>query len=230
MAWTVKVSPIIMSAPMVRALLEGKKTQTRRVIRKQPPDGHFIEGCPWVDSGFALWRGTSFPKDHQGCTCERVGNPYGDTGDLLWVRESWCWPGEEFPAYRADIEAVKSLEAILAFKLKWSPSIHMPRWASRITLRIKLIEPQRLQDISKDDAIAEGIESIMDKYGETYYIHNYRELWDSLNAKRGFGWDNNPWVWAITFEVIKENVDRLPAEFRPGNADVVPHRGANSNG
>lgn len=211
---------------MVRALLEGKKTQTRRVIRKQPPDGHFIEACPWVDSGFALWRGTSFPKDHQGCTCERVGNPYGDTGDLLWVREAWCHVADH-TYYRADFSDQQLQEEKRLRRLvpdisaaypdaRWKPSIHMPRWASRVTLKLKLVEPQRLHGITEDDAIAEGCErwhcghpDCMAEGGHYGPLGAFHQLWNSINAKRGFGWDQNPWVWAITFNVIKENVDQL---------------------
>lgn len=219
---TVKERPILMSGPMVRALLAGRKTQTRRVVKPQPPtDGRWM---PWEHSerpgywfGYApdgkVRNDVGAKLDDCGWVC-----PYGSVGDRLWVRETWSpdhrnfYPN--FPiVYRADngvtiesVGRVYSPEVDAWFAFRWQPSIHMPRWASRLTLEITSVRVERLQDISEDDAIAEGVDavSVADVPRQAAWTRrqDYARLWDHLNAKRGYPWASNPWVWVIGFDVI----------------------------
>jgi hypothetical protein len=183
-----KEKPILFSAPMVRAILSGAKTQTRRVVKP----GH------------------KFDEHFETC-------PYGQPGDRLWVKETWQDDpvGEWGVCYRASghNEGCK-------FPLHlWRPSIFMPRKLSRITLEITDVRVQRVQEISDDDATAEGCEfspvpgcgdddkwchGTCKRHGRCMYLRaprfQFQDLWDSLNAKRGYGWKENPWVWAITFK------------------------------
>jgi hypothetical protein len=158
---------------MVRAILQGRKTQTRRVLR--------------VSSG------TEPGKD---CA---VSCPYGATGDHLWVKETHYVDPSGGVLYRAD-DSLHDQRVP-----RWSPSIFMPRWASRISLEVVRVRIEQLQSASNADFVTEGIESLRE--GELGYLRqngsdwrsSYRELWDSLNAERGFAWDVNPWVWVVEF-------------------------------
>lgn len=188
-----KDRPILMSAPMVRAILAGTKIQTRRVVK----DRH-IDAAP--PACFFQWL-----RDH----C-----PYGQPGDRLWVREAWCPIYPQDPHYNGgrpigiDYKASHSRESDQWRVMddlgtrRWKPSIHMPRWASRILLEITGIRVERLQDISETDALAEGSRDWADEQdtpardipgGETRLI--YRQLWESINGPGT--WDANPWVWVI---------------------------------
>lgn len=177
----VKERPILFSGAMVQAILEGRKTQTRRVVKPAAP---FVSTDSGLDIQWALGD---------------LHCPYGKPGDRLWVRETWA----QF--HNAMIYA--ATPAMITVD-KWKPSIHMPRWASRITLEIKSVRVERIQDISLNDAVAEGMR-IRDTDGGHVFemgfdayvspLDAYRELWDSINAKRGFGWEKNPWCWAIEF-------------------------------
>jgi hypothetical protein len=240
--------PILFSGEMVRAILDGRKTQTRRVVKPQPTSGHGLQpmwgtspGENPVDFGEKyLWRevGPDYPDDE---TDDRRC-PYGQPGDRLWVRETWAasfyWPmaggwrqrqwrdvpaanrlpgDDTFVAFRAtdsvhgcegkrvDAVACGAADREDGSKWRWRPSIHMPRWASRITLEITDVRVERVQAITADDCIAEGIASRgMDRNGPNIasalmYLDDYKNLWDALNAKRGYGWDVNPWVWVLSF-------------------------------
>lgn len=192
-----KEHPILFSGPMVKALLDGKKTQTRRIIKEQPPST--VRGRPW-------------------CSVEDMINecPYGHVGDRLWVRETWAnvdqGDGTSVVEYRADTgnkypghwpeDMGDDSECG-----RWKPSIHMPRKASRITLEIVDIRVERLKQISEDDAEAEGA-IIGHYYSGSYrepktYKQAFSDLWNSINEKRGFSWRKNPWVWAVQFKMIK---------------------------
>ncbi len=194
-----KEHPIIFSTEMVKAILDGRKTQTRRVIKSQPPR-HWdaVKPIGWTWCFYKL-----DDPDFHGY----VKRPYGQVGDWLWVRETHtyiCNPDSESDdgvvLYKASANEVQ--RGIY----KWRPSIFMPRWASRITLEIVNIRIERLQEISEEDAKAEGI-----AVGRTgrylpgncdYATWAFHILWDSINAKRGYGWDSNPWVWVIEFEEV----------------------------
>lgn len=182
--------PIIFGSEMVHAVLNGRKTQTRRVVKPQPPSRIYSDGnTRWSPSG--VWGGKDW-------FC-----PYGQPGDHLWVRETW---GEFFldgagecVVYRADGEIDMSH---MAFG-RWRPSIHMPRWASRITLEVTGIRAERVQDITIRDILAEGIDSSPSWDSDDVIAAKWIELWDGINAKRGYSWDSNPWVWVIEFKAME---------------------------
>lgn len=194
-----KERPILFSAPMVRAILDGKKTQTRRVVKPQP------EACSYVPGTHAL-NGQII----EGNPAVLEQCPYGQPGDRLWVREAFFDHGH-FPedpntpiGERVEYRASEWDRVDPADGGPWKPSIHMPRWASRITLELTDVRVQMLQEISWEDAIAEGIRdprraaTRIDP--ECGCVLKFADLWDSINAKRGFGWVVNPWVWALTFK------------------------------
>lgn len=207
--------PILFSGPMVRAILEGRKTQTRRVIQPQSN----LTSCQFDDMGWELvederknysayfklpeasWVATDEP------TWRRIKSQYGEPGDSLWVRETFAYCSGDVYAYRADFHdagsestATVNMETGETAPLKWRPSIHMPRAASRITLEIISVQVERLQDIGQEDACAEGVGWWKFSGKEKDYLPEFRSLWDSINASRGFGWDVNPWVWVIEFK------------------------------
>jgi len=197
-----KEHPIIFNGPMVRAILAGRKTQTRRVMKPQPdPDGKVDVGEIGSTRGFAYVRGS------RGGRCTKIPCPYGQPGDRLWVRETWALTdqagyheADAWPVYRADDPDWETMEG-----WRWRPSIHMPRWASRITLEITDVHVERLQDISAGDAAAEGVDGVVSvaiTHDPVPSRNAFRVLWDSINAKRGYGWDANPWVWVIEFRVL----------------------------
>lgn len=193
--------PILFSSDMVKAILEGRKTQTRRVLK------------------------SNFGSEYVNC-------PYGKPGDFLWVRETWrpeeLESGLDVIRYKADgkICVIENTQAAadawcgannnqdLWIKNLWKPSIFMPRWTSRITLEIVNVRVERVQEITRNDAKAEGVKNlwIWDGTGPEYlfaravlnpYIANFSLLWDKINAKRGYGWDVNPFVWVIEFKVAE---------------------------
>lgn len=182
-----KERPILFSAPMVRALLAGMKTQTRRVA-KLTEAAHVKE-----PGGNRRWH----PADPDA----RLACPYGQPGDLLWVRETWGqFIGIVELAYRADYTACSTSHQVFASSNRgWRASIHMPRAASRITLRVTDVRVERLQDISDADIEAEGL-----PIGAWYRVPGgpqkwYNTYWDSHNADRA-PWSSNPWVWVVSFE------------------------------
>lgn len=169
--------PIIFNAEMVRAILDGLKGQTRRVVKPQPDD----RGPRWANR-WEDWHG------------KKVNQP-PQPGDLLWVRETWCGGQYGTPIqYKADWPQHE-------YGPLWKPSIHMPKWAARVWLKVKDVRVERVQDISREDAIKEGLLPHMREYlSAVSPITRFKDLWDSINKKRGFGWDENPWVWVIEFE------------------------------
>jgi hypothetical protein len=211
--------PILFSGPVVRAILEGRKTQTRRVVKPQPmqPDKWGIWGSESEPSeGYYILiheeggEGAGSNVAHQ--SPEWVPRcPYGVPGDGLWVRETWHdYMGEE-TLYRADFPIIQHDEdgedlSLRAEYFKWRPSIFMPRAFSRITLEITGVRAERLRDITEEDAIAEGcaggmhgsqsLDDLVDPLDE------YRDLWNTINGKT-YPWESNPWVWVIEFK--KEN-------------------------
>ena len=179
-----KERPILFSGPMVRAILVGNKTQTRRVIKPQP---NSVRASALVSSGL---------EDGHG---NELRCPYGKPGDHLWVRETWAalHPGTDDVMSEVDPQPPICSLAYMAdnrnINGNWRTSIFMPRWASRITLEITGIRIQRLSEISHADGKAEGFDS----------LDAFALLWDRINEKRGYGWHANPWVWAVEFRVVK---------------------------
>ncbi|WP_176154446.1 hypothetical protein [Burkholderia vietnamiensis] len=215
-----KERPILFSGPMVRAILEGRKTQTRRIVK--PTGAHHI----FQFRGREEARGTDEPTGEWAwCRAERVISehircPYGKPGDRLWVREThlaWWKLDEANPAGPRVFSHVAAYAAD-GYELepgeKWIPSIHMLRAASRITLEITGVRVERLRDISESDARAEGV-TIEERHKVGYClgggrgadrppsIRALRELWDGLNADAGHGWDANPWVWVVEFRKVE---------------------------
>jgi len=174
-----KEHPIPFRPEMVTAILENRKTMTRRPIRFKP----------YADEKFG-----AYPHE-----C-----PYGRPGDRLWVRETWTNENCEEPIYRADGHKIDWSGK----KIKWKPSRFMPRWASRITLEILNLGVERLQEITEEDARAEGIiwTQIETSPGsgifKPYAIEEFKHLWNSIYSKKGMGWEGNPWVWCISFRRI----------------------------
>lgn len=189
--------PILFSAPMVRALLAGTKTQTRRVLSHQPTA--ICSDAMWrrqqLSPQMVMPTGFKF-LDAAGSAYATLC-PYGKTGDLLWVRETFA------PVHSGDPLRGARYKADGAHWHPWKPAIHMPRWASRLTLRITDVRVQRLQEISNDDCDSEGIPYSPD----VNLAHDYQALWESINGPGS--WDANPWVWALTFEVITANLDAV---------------------
>jgi hypothetical protein len=257
-----KEYPILFNTAMVKAVLDGRKTQTRRVCRDQTPSKYeYVEDMKTWPEGKNLY--TGWAKD-----IERVGVkiptkcPFGVVGDRLWVRETWRisgWieEGEVSLEYKThnsphadyievddadlferlwiqssdDAEKAGLKPTLLGqygWKLgeaptRWRPSIHMPRWACRTVLEITDIRVERIWEITGEDAKAEGWDP--DKHlsptinntngrgvgrGRSHYLGStdkawvwFKQLWNSINEKRGYGWDVNPWVWVVEFKRVK---------------------------
>lgn len=198
---------MIFNAEMMRALLDGRKTQTRRTVKPQPDEDGLakVTNGPWVDTSERNYR------------C-----PFGAAGDRIWVRETWAEAGASAPdlkLYRANYpEHVPSIYENVppAEEIRWTPSIHMPRTASRILLEITDVRVERLNAISEEDAEAEGIdmEALYDSQDcyDCIANHNmtgrptvtgaFKYLWESIYGEEG--WKSNPWVWVIKFKRIEE--------------------------
>ena len=198
--------PILFSGPMVRAILVGKKTQTRRAIR-YPQRGAFV-----IEDHGRGWE--VFQSDNGESSLCNDGNeypmncPYGQPGDHLWVRETWGWVGEHHHEDHGSIYW-KSDRADWVKSQKWRPSIFMPHWASRIVLYVTDVKVEKLQSMSYTDWVADFCPSSAEResalatfVGDGYRREREKELWDSINSKRGFGWDKNPWVWVVGFKRV----------------------------
>ena len=190
-----KERPILFSGPMVREILAGRKTQTRRVLtvpwkgraRCQPYDPYFTDtdGRLFWEDEYGDWNDYEKTK-----RC-----PYGIPGDRLWVKETWLlvddMNGNRQIHYQADNEDIPG---------PWKPSIFMPRWASRITLEITNVRVERLQGITEEDAIQEGC-GAKHNFGDGSAKTGFAMLWDSINGKK-YPWESNPWVWCIEFKRV----------------------------
>ncbi len=212
-----KEKPVLFNSEMVRAILDGRKTMTRRVI-KFPESAHTPD-LSWIASinpdgagGWVAW-GPKPVSDEFSINAYPDGGgikcPYGQPGDLLWVRETFLIKPNGDAFYRADDPAASGWNSG-STTTKWRPSIFMPRWASRITLRVLDVRVERVQEITEADAHHEGWfyqNHPLDKRYDPVTMDTARQwflgLWDSINAKRGYSWDSNPWVWVVSFEVVK---------------------------
>lgn len=244
----IKERPILMSAPMVRAILAGRKTQTRRLVKSRNDLSHYNKAFVLSKDEYNKDVATEFnakvvAKKPMALFFKNFINgldvecPYGNVGDRLWVRESykrWCIDGTDTTEdgwwsvrYRSDNNIQKhcatwdccatydspSEAGCCKEPDRWKPSIHMPRWASRILLEITGLRVERLRDISRDDCIAEGIYEYQDGnyfydsehggYGSPYAA--YKELINKINGPET--WDRNPWVWVVEFKVIEVKGD-----------------------
>jgi hypothetical protein len=204
--------PMLYSTPMVQALLDGRKTQTRRVVKPQPTKeficGYDIHqsftGKPSVqlfefyDTNTDSDTSQRWPTDDKGIKC-----PYGKPGDLIWVRETWMHSDDldEPYWYKASFEQDYSEEKRKRMVGLWKPSIHMPKAAARIWLQIESVSVERLQDITEEDAVAEGVETLGLYPGyDVSSRGKFEGLWYSINGPDA--WDANPWVWVIKFKVV----------------------------
>ena len=208
--------PILFSSPMAQAILDGRKSMTRRVLKPQPKAWH-LGYMNIFENGVhkALLNGPDYPDgpdDEVTCPCQ--------PGDILWVRETWCklWAldacdqpidGTEAFYYAADgynptpFNAFPDEDGFIGDRScpKWRPSIFMPREVARLFLRVTAVRVERLQEINgqghHDDVLKEGWP--FENQGHTP-VKDFMRLWDTLYAKRGYGWENNPWVWVYSFE------------------------------
>lgn len=229
-----KERPILFNGEMVRAILAGRKTQTRRVVKL-------------TESGRVKEVGSS-RNWHLDDPNAVLACPYGRVGDRLWVRETFVEGYEVDDSgylitmdedeneldprvwYRADdnpgLQGWLDEEGFMAENIPWKPSIHMPRSACRLVLEVTDVRIERVASISDEDAYREGVEMIKGPREPEYGVpglaptfkhyqnpefnggrgvgvhHSFQTLWDSINAKRGFGFEANPWVWAVSFKVI----------------------------
>ncbi|MAZ85805.1 MAG: hypothetical protein CML31_05280 [Rhizobiales bacterium] len=241
-------SPILFSGPMIRAILDGRKTQTRRIVDFDDIEkvSEFVKVGTSTENGRSLYEmrdkfDAPIMRPHGRDSVTPHWSPRFAIGDRLWVRESW--QGLSFGDYQptknrvcdvryAATDPCADLDADTR-GYPWRPSIHMPRWASRLTLIVADVRVQRLKDIGEEDAIAEGVEPLHQgyyPYGISTFMttfvagrevpaqycptahDSFRRLWNMINAARGYGWDINPWVVAITFEVHRGNIDQIEKE------------------
>jgi hypothetical protein len=204
--------PILFSTEMVKAILDGRKTQTRRVIKLAdgaladsdniPAAGYDGQLAPYV---------MDFSKTYPRWTQRDC--PYGQPGDRLWVRETWSCIGAEqvkpseiapgYTVYYATDDIARNWRVN-----KWRPSIFMPRWASRITLEVTGVRVERVQDIRDEDILDEGMiahsPNGVFSNPESVSRNQFVVLWDSINAKRGYSWESNPWVWVVEFKRVSQ--------------------------
>lgn len=226
--------PISFSAPMIRALIDGRKTQTRRVLHPQPPSDYALIGifAPRLTAVFNPG-GRDRPANPDWDVSIRL--PYMP-GDRLWVREAWRTERAFDPYRPRDLPWIELPRLPIFYEAtpngdpspwgnQWGrkrPGRFMPRLASRLTLIVENVRVQRVQEISRDDAVAEGLHCL--KASGRYVVnsgdqycgvasHDPREVyswyWDHLNAARGFAWEASPWVVALTARVIKRNIDEF---------------------
>ena len=216
--------PIIMQAESVRAILAGTKTQTRRVVKPQPvdvlPPIRVEEFDPVrVDRSGEEYAGEPIFGAYSACGEWGARCPYGAPSDRLWVKEAWspCDYDTTFtPRFRAD--------GVAPFGGKWKSPLFLPRSLSRLTLEVQAVRVERLHEIQEDDARAEGVTypaceefdpvtyrfdaaGRLDRNGTRTLTFGparcaFERGWDALNAKRGFPWANNPWVWVVTFKRV----------------------------
>lgn len=224
-----KEHPILFSEPMVRAILEGRKTQTRRPMKVPDFDRVAYDAERGVlELGITIEGNTA--------SMGRVRAPFA-VGDRLWVRETFAsFKGSSEPVSPRDASYVVMADGAQKYRdgsyspglatyapgasdgIKWRPSIHMPRWASRITLEVTDIRPERVKSITNSDATAEGVEyrraggmspggSGTFHVGEAHYGRAPKEsfelLWDSIYGRGAFRWQHNPWVWAVAFKRVE---------------------------
>ncbi|TGK79232.1 hypothetical protein EHQ23_19450 [Leptospira bourretii] len=195
-----KERPILFSTEMVKAILDGRKTMTRRIVKfPSVPEWHDWDYDPYeIVEGWPYKHYESKDKSNNS----PLKCPFGTVGDILWVRETWA-PALDTIAYKADFS--EFLINKPENKGIWKPSIFMPRSASRISLRIANIRVERLNDITEEDAKREGVllHRSIDP-NDPNLTHKWRFpfciLWESINGKGS--WDQNPWVWVISFEVV----------------------------
>lgn len=202
--------PMLFSGAMVKAILDGTKTQTRRILKPVPEkyDSALIKpeiiGCCYHTD---KWQ---WQDEHGNCMC-RNKRPYAikcpyPVGSCIWVKETWQHVVKDMPPTKGCRVLYRADDSEGFVTDSWRPSIFMPRWASRITLEVTDVRVERLQDISEADAVAEGVTIRADAVmaaslaNDTPARMEFWDLWKSINGPDS--WDANPWVWAYTFKPI----------------------------
>lgn len=201
--------PILFNTEMVQAILEGRKTQTRRIIKhdKHRPYWmkNFIDGRKVGRKAGTIWTGfyeesdVFYIDDEKHIDGVYEKQPY-QVGDILYVRETYL-KGDDAYHYKAD-ETRLSKEIRESYGYKWHPSIHMPKVAARIFLKVADVKVERIQSMSFEDMFREGIEVVPGTI-KPYPSEYFKPLWDDIYLKQGYGWDENPYVWVIEFERAK---------------------------
>lgn len=223
----VKAKGITFSEPMVRAILSGAKTMTRRVAKPKHEDGAIVDAAPNGNAVEAYGGGAR----HIASRMQVLHCPFGSPGDLLYVKETWCpldfdhfhdrgKPSDSIvrygskttingAAFAAECVTEDSERCRKELGYKWKSSRFMPKKLARLWLRITNVRVERLQDITTQDAIAEGIDSDGgdDEHRNRSTVENFAALWDSLHAKDGHGWESNCWVWVLSFQRIERPTD-----------------------
>lgn len=211
-----KERPILFSGEMVNAIISGRKTVTRRVVKLNCAGRVALHGRNWHCED---------PESRLAC-------PYGQPGDRLWVRETWAMPPSYDPELHGDLKSEPGIGPVCFREVyptyppwpgtRWRSPRFMPRWASRITLEVTGVRVERLQEVAETGAMAEGVCPRCPGCGYSFYdalTHNdhhlcegpmpeaavsaFSKLWDSINAKRGHSWESNPYVWVVEFKRIK---------------------------
>ena len=222
------VKPILFSTPMVKAILDGRKTQTRRVVKPQPrSENSYFGGEVTHSTDKKLMGCVGFCRSPLAVCDHDYARIRYHVGDVLWVRETWRSTDFEYHdgKWTASIQYKDGNKGprvswwhpidfgepdnCIYFKTGWRPSIHLPREAARLFLRVTDVKVKRLHDISLKDIEQEGFycePEYMNPFRMVHYAYepgmriHFAKFWDSLNAKRGFSWKTNPWVWVISFE------------------------------
>jgi len=213
-----KERPILFSPEMVQAIFDGRKRQTRRIVKFSKVEG-FDNHDIWksvqqaLDGSWIFWSTSKVPDlqpyERGGYKC-----PYGRSGDILWVREKWnaqnmndqWWhevPREDRPLWNwAWTNPVRP--AYDALPPRWLPSIHMPKDACRLVLEIVGVRVERVQEITPEDAQAEGCfsDKTIEIAGQWSIVTMFKNLWNSINSTKGKRWEDTPWVWVIEFKVL----------------------------
>ena len=188
--------PVLMHARSIKGIMEGRKSQTRRIVKPQPPER-------WTQHEFTAPDMVRWAYQLPSLDWHTVKCPYGQPGDRLWVRETWCLGGED--GKKVLYRATEGSDADC-----WRPSIHMPRWASRLTLEVANVRVERVQDISYSGITREGvipelrpgldvsIDGELSDMGLSAVRDQFKRLWDDTNGKGA--WDRNDWVWVVEFK------------------------------
>jgi len=194
--------PIIFSTDMAKAILNSRKTVTRR-----------LDGLNYINEDSWAWECHGKSKEKDGVYFEFFSSILGDgcnikpryqKGDILWVKETWRNSAEsKFKQITSNIMYKADMQPFEWCLYKWKSSMFMPKKIARIWLEVLDVRPERLQEITETDSIREGALKGYGRYAVNAYDFNYKDgfckLWDSLNAKRGYPWESNPWVWRIEF-------------------------------
>jgi hypothetical protein len=208
----IKERPILFNGEMVRAILDGRKTQTRRQMKKQPSclraeemstnpaAGYMVHySSPSISGSSGVFGDKAKALVHGASKIEK--SPFGRIGDRLWVRETWAEEQQGTVRHKASFPGLGPPQ----YSGVWRPSIHMPRWACRITLEVKRVWVERVQDITYESACSEGIRHATMEYGiragapEGSMRGGFSNLWQSIYGN----WLDNPWVWCCEFEVLR---------------------------